>query len=866
MERFTARAKTAFSRAEQFAQSLGSQIGTEHILYGICSIEDAKAAEILRNYRVTAGAVREYIRPAFPKRMIIDYSPKAKSVRQTAIQMAQNAYSNYVVGTEHILLAILEQSGCIAYLILQNMRVNINSLRNDLIECIKNQGSSPEQQENGDSDFDEDSAPRSSKKWEEPDSSSGDPLDELFNIFNGIMSGGTQQIRTSDQPRGQQPQQGGNRGRDDMPAELREFCDDLTKKAMEGKLDPVIGRTAEVERVIQILCRRTKNNPVLIGEAGVGKTAIVEGLAQEIVAGKVPDELKGHKVYSMNISGLVAGTKYRGDFEEKLTKALQTIVKRGNIILFIDEIHTIVSAGSTGEGSLDVANIMKPMLSRGEIQSIGATTIDEYRKYIEKDAALERRFQPVYVEQPTVSETIEILKGLRDKYEAFHKVQITDEAINAAAILSDRYIADRFLPDKAIDLIDEASSKKKLYSFHTPESILEKGKRLDELNIEKNEALRREQYEKAGKIKEEADSLAAELDKERAEYQASLSDVRLSIGEEEISEIVASQTGIPVAKITEDESQKLLHLEDDLHKRLIGQDEAVSGVARAIKRSRAGLQDPNRPIGSFIFLGPTGVGKTELSKALAEIMFGDEKMLIRVDMSEYMEKHNVSKLIGSPPGYVGFDDGGQLTERVRRRPYSVVLFDEIEKAHPDVFNILLQILEDGRLTDSHGRTTSFKNTIIIMTSNLGASEIGKMQMGFANASAEDEYERMKEKQMEALKRTMRPEFINRVDDIIIFKRLSKDEIGKISEILLAQVSKRLQIKDIEIEVSEAAKSYLVEKGYNPEMGARPMRRLIQREVEDALSEKILANEIARGDTVDIDSDGKKLTFSPKRSA
>ncbi|MDY3713453.1 MAG: ATP-dependent Clp protease ATP-binding subunit, partial [Eubacteriales bacterium] len=619
-----------------------------------------------------------------------------------------------------------------------------------------------------------------------------------------------------------------------------------------------IGRDKEIERIIQILCRRTKNNPVLIGEPGVGKSAVSEGLALQIVNDQVPDALKGKKVFSLDMASIVAGTKYRGEFEERFKAALDTVKKAGDVILFIDEIHTIVNAGGA-EGAVDAANILKPMLARGEIQTIGATTIDEYRKYIEKDAALERRFQPIVVDQPSVDDTILILKGLRDKYEAHHKVEITDEAIEAAANLSDRYITDRFLPDKAIDLVDEAASRKRIFAFSLPDDIKKAEEKLASLNYDIKEASHNEQFEKAEKLKVERDKLKKIVDEGRENYDKEKANAKLSIGEEDIAEIVADWTGIPVSKLTEAESKRLLNLEDTLHKRVIGQSEAVSAVARAIKRARAGIADPKRPIGSFIFLGPTGVGKTELSKALAEAMFGDENLMIRVDMSEYMDKSNVSKLIGSAPGFVGFDEGGQLTEKVRRKPYSVVLFDEIEKAHPDVFNMLLQILEDGRLTDSHGRTVSFKNTIIIMTSNVGASELNRTQkLGFGS---EDDYDDVRDRQINALKQVMKPEFINRIDEIVVFTPLEKPDVEKIADIMLKNLEKRLEDHGITLEISDEAKAHLVDKGYDKEYGARPMRRTIQRQVEDKLSEEILKGNISDNGKVKITLVDGQLDFS-----
>ena len=611
-----------------------------------------------------------------------------------------------------------------------------------------------------------------------------------------------------------------------------------------------------------MLSRRTKNNPVLIGEPGVGKSAVVEGLAQAIVNGDVPEMLKNKKVFSLDMASLLAGTKYRGDFEERLKNAINALKKDGNTILFIDEIHTIVGAGSTGENGMDAANILKPQLARGELQTIGATTLDEYRKYIEKDSALERRFQPITVDPPTVEDTILILKGLREKYEQHHKVTITDEAIKAAAELSDRYISDRFLPDKAIDLIDEAASRKKIGANVAPKEIKETEDKLTRLRVELEDAKNHGEYLKCHDIQQQINSLEEKLAGEKEKWKDSQVEKELSIGEQEIAQIVSSWTGVPVVKITQSESEKLLDLENILRKRVIGQDEAVEAVAKAVRRARVGIKDPNRPIGSFIFLGPTGVGKTELSKALAEAMFGDENLMIRVDMSEYMEKFNVSKLIGSAPGYVGFDEGGQLTEKVRRKPYSVILFDEIEKAHPDVFNIMLQILEDGRLTDSHGRVVSFKNTIIIMTSNIGAEEIKSTKsLGFGDNN--NSYENMRERQMDALKKAMRPEFINRIDDIVIFRALEKEDMKKIASLIVDNLVGRLAKNGYKLSVSDAAKDMVIEKGSDAQYGARPLRRAVQRMIEDELSERILKGEFAIGDEIDVDRDGDKLTFAKK---
>ena len=651
---------------------------------------------------------------------------------------------------------------------------------------------------------------------------------------------------------------------DDQENPLTGLGEDLTKKAKEGKLDPVIGRDSEIERIIEILSRRKKNNPILIGEPGVGKSAVVEGLAQAIVDGKVPEQLKNKKVFSLDMASLLAGTKYRGDFEERLKKALEYLNKDGNTILFIDEIHTIVGAGSSEGGSMDAANILKPQLARGELQTIGATTLEEYRKYFEKDSALERRFQTVAVEPPSVKDTIVILQGLKSKYEEHHGVKILDSAIEAAAVMSDRYINDRFLPDKAIDLIDEAASRKRISGSVMPtdiKAIEDDIKRLDEA-IDSYSKMR--EFDKAKELNDELDKKKKQLKDMKSGWTKEKTKQELSIDDTDIANIVSSWTKIPVTKITQTESEKLLGMEEILKKRVVGQDEAVEAVARAVRRARVGIKDPKRPIGSFIFLGPTGVGKTELSKALAEAMFGDENLMIRVDMSEYMDKISVSKLIGSAPGYVGFDEGGQLTEKVRRKPYSVVLFDEIEKAHPEVFNILLQILDDGILTDSHGRKVDFKNTIIIMTSNIGASEIKAMpSLGFGTQAEADNYERMREVQMEALKRTLKPEFINRIDDIIIFRALEDKDMSKIISIMTDSLKKRLKEKNIIIDVSENAKKLIVEKGSNKEYGARPLRRALQRMVEDELSERILKGEFAIGDSIEVDEKDGVLTFAKK---
>lgn len=824
--------------AYNVATQTGGEIGSEHLLAGIVVIDGSIANNLLRLHGVTLPRIQNCFHAVSLKTEPY-YSARTKRILENAQIFAAESGEN-VVGSEHLLAAIINERDCIGYAILSNTADNISLLEKELIDILN------EEKRNNSGYFE---VRNSSENFGVDGADVGQAIENVNKRMRGFGIEDDNAIKRISKNETQN--QAGT------VKELEGFGSDLTQKARENKLDPVIGRDKEIERIIQILCRRTKNNPVLIGEPGVGKSAVSEGLALAIVNDQVPDALKGKKVFSLDMAGIVAGTKYRGEFEERFKTALEAVRRAGDIILFIDEIHTIVNAGGA-EGAVDAANILKPMLARGEIQTIGATTIDEYRKYIEKDAALERRFQPIIVEQPSVDDTVLILKGLRDKYEAHHKVTITDEAIEAAANLSDRYITDRFLPDKAIDLVDEAASRKRIFAFTLPDDIKKAEEKLNSLNYDIKEASHNEQFEKAEKLKAERDKLKKIVDEGRESYDKEKASAKLSIGEDDIAEIVADWTGIPVSKLTEAESKRLMRLEETLHKRVIGQNEAISAVARAIKRARAGIADPKRPIGSFIFLGPTGVGKTELSKALAEAMFGDENLMIRVDMSEYMEKSNVSKLIGSAPGYVGFDEGGQLTEKVRRKPYSVVLFDEIEKAHPDVFNMLLQILEDGRLTDSHGRTVSFKNTIIIMTSNIGAGELNRTQrLGFGS---EDEYDDVRDRQINALKEVMKPEFINRIDEIVVFAPLEKQDVEKIADIMLKNLEKRLEEHGISLEIDKEAKAYLVDKGYDKEYGARPMRRTIQRRVEDKLSEEILLGNVKENSVVKISLKDGELSF------
>ena len=818
-EGFSSNVQQAIDVATMLAKKVGCKyIGSEHILFGLLNVSDGRAASILREAEVDNDRYLLYFQKTIDKTLIIPgnmFTPRTKHILEKSIEFSLKARTGYV-GTEHVLLAVLVDYDNTAVSILRHMKVDVDGMIDELENTLFSGYIEDDGEDETDSIF-----------------------SKAFATQNGNGRAKTEKDTQSD---------GGELG------ELSKFGVNLNKQATEGRLDPVIGRKKEIDRVIQILSRRTKNNPVLIGEPGVGKSAVVEGLAQAIVKGNVPEILSDKIVFSLDIAGMLAGARYRGDFEERLKMAIETVKQNGKIILFIDEIHNIVGAGSTGEGNMDAANILKPMLSRGELQTIGATTIDEYRKYIEKDSALERRFQPIMVDAPSVEETVEILKGLRDKYESHHGVSIPDEAIMSAVTLADRYITDRFFPDKAIDLIDEACSRVRLDSYNSPVGAKQKEAELNRLTAEKNEAKRRDDLEKAIKINKEIERVNKELDEIRqTANKFNGAREKLKITGDDVAKVVSNWTGVPVVKLTETEAQKLLGLEEVLHHRVIGQENAVKAVSDAIRRARAGLKDPNRPVGSFIFVGPTGVGKTELTKALSEAVFGNENSLIRVDMSEYMEKHSVAKMVGAPPGYVGFDEAGQLTEKVRRKPYSVVLFDEIEKAHPDVFNIMLQILDDGRLTDSKGRVVDFKNTIIIMTSNVGATTVAKSApLGFLG-SATAEYDKMCDKYMDALKDKFRPEFLNRIDDIIIFNKLGKEETAKIASLMLASLRRRLAVLDVKLEITDSAMDLITEKGYDNEYGARPLKRVIQRYIEDRLSEEILLGNLKEKSTVTIDA-------------
>lgn len=842
-------ARLVLQRANELAVRTGGLVCTEHILFGLLDVDGSAAQRLLNG----CGVYEEDVIPVFspmPTRPVVEMSARASRAVQNAKEVAARLGSQ-VVGTEHILYTILDETSSVASNVLRAKGVDPEYLQRLTYNAIVSSGGGRATMclANGNEESIKDVL-------------SGYVSDFFGESEQNTHKNGGAAFENSEKIAKNNDNYYENSRKNEDDLDLSKFGTDLTQKARDGKLDPVIGRGKETERVIQVLCRRTKNNPVLIGEPGVGKSAVIDGLAQRIVAGDVPDALSGKIVFSLDLTSLVAGTRYRGDFEERLKATLNGIKQRGNVLLFIDEIHTILKAGSS-EGGLDIANILKPMLARGELQTIGATTLEEYRKQFEQDSALERRFQPVLVEEPSVSDTIEILQGLKPKYEAHHGVTITDEAISSAAILSDRYVADRFLPDKAIDLIDEAASRKKIFSFTTPGEIRDLENKIKQAELDLSEAKRRENYELCGKYKALRDDYIEQKEKAEIEWKEKCKNTDLSIGEDEIAEVVGNWTGIPVRRITEGESEKLVNLEKTLQSKVIGQDEACSAVAKAVKRARAGLKDPKRPIGSFIFLGPTGVGKTELAKALASALFGDEDLLIRVDMSEYMEKDSVSRLIGSAPGLVGFEEGGQLTEKVRRKPYSVVLFDEIEKGHPDIFNILLQILEDGILTDSHGRTVSFKNTVVILTSNIGAKEASAPQrtLGFASEKAvENESERVRQSHVQALKGAMKPEIINRIDEIVVFKKLDKASLLKIADLMFASLEKRLESKDISVTITQSAKDYIVSEGYDAEYGARPLRRTLQRLVEDKLSEKLIRAEISSGDKVKIDFDGNNLVF------
>lgn len=846
-------ARLVLQRANELAVRTGGLVCTEHILFGLLDVDGSAAQRLLND----CGVYEEDVIPVFspmPTRPVVEMSARASRAVQNAKEVAARLGSQ-VVGTEHILYTILDETSSVASNVLRAKGVDPEYLQRLTYNAIVSSGGGRATMclANGNEESIKDVL-------------SGYVSDFFGESEQNTHKNGGAAFENSEKIAKNNDNYYENSRKNEDDFDLSKFGTDLTQKARDGKLDPVIGRGKETERVIQVLCRRTKNNPVLIGEPGVGKSAVIDGLAQRIVAGDVPDALRGKIVFSLDLTSLVAGTRYRGDFEERLKATLNGIKQRGNVLLFIDEIHTILKAGSS-EGGLDIANILKPMLARGELQTIGATTLEEYRKQFEQDSALERRFQPVLVEEPSVSDTIEILQGLKPKYEAHHGVTITDEAISSAAILSDRYVADRFLPDKAIDLIDEAASRKKIFSFTTPGEIRDLENKIKQAELDLSEAKRRENYELCGKYKALRDDYIEQKEKAEIEWKEKCKNTDLSIGEDEIAEVVGNWTGIPVRRITEGESEKLVNLEKTLQSKVIGQDEACSAVAKAVKRARAGLKDPKRPIGSFIFLGPTGVGKTELAKALASALFGDEDLLIRVDMSEYMEKDSVSRLIGSAPGLVGFEEGGQLTEKVRRKPYSVVLFDEIEKGHPDIFNILLQILEDGILTDSHGRTVSFKNTVVILTSNIGAKEASAPQrtLGFASEKAvENESERVRQSHVQALKGAMKPEIINRIDEIVVFKKLDKASLLKIADLMFASLEKRLESKDISVTITQSAKDYIVSEGYDADYGARPLRRTLQRLVEDKLSEKLIRAEISSGDKVKIDFDGNNLVFESNK--
>ena len=814
--RFTQKAQNVLTYALRAASAMGhTYIGSEHLLLGLLAEDSGVAA----HYLAERGASAEKIKRAIEELAGIgsptplspaDMTPRTKNIIEASLYESQRNGQDYI-GTEHLLLALLGEEDCVAVRLLENQGVSVNELRQDVLTFLGSSAANREEAGNA----------------------------SRFGSSEGRSSASSDSAPT-----------------------LKSFGRDLTALAKEGKLDPVIGRDTETERVIQILSRRTKNNPCLIGEPGVGKTAVVEGLAERIVAGNVPENLRSKSIITLDIAAMIAGAKYRGEFEERFKNVMEEVRKNPDLILFIDEIHTLIGAGAA-EGAVDAANIIKPALARGEMQVIGATTIAEYRKHIEKDAALERRFQSVMVGEPSREETVQILKGLRDKYEAHHKLKISDAAIEAAVNLSARYIPDRFLPDKAIDLIDEAASRLRISAHTSPAELKELEQKLQSLSHEKEEAISAQDFERAARLRDEEQKLKAEYEAKKSEWERTNTDKDLSVGENDIADIVTQWTGIPVNRLLEEESEKLLHLEELLKARVIGQDAAVTAVSRAIRRGRMGLKDPRRPVGSFIFMGPTGIGKTELAKALAEVMFGDRSAMIRLDMSEYMEKHSVSKLIGSPPGYVGYEEGGQLTERIRRRPYSVVLFDEIEKAHPDVFNILLQVLEDGVLTDSQGRHVDFRNTVLILTSNVGASElVGAKSLGFISGGESENDEKIRrDRMMNALKSTFRPEFLNRIDDIVIFNSLGKEDIEAIALLMLQEVIQRIEGLGIHIRFDAGVPALLAKEGFDPVYGARPLRRAVVRLVEDAVSTEILEGRIRAGDSIVAKVENDKIVFA-----
>ena len=811
-ERFTDRARRVVVLAQEEARMLNhNYIGTEHILLGLIHEGEGVAAKALESLGISLEGVRAQVEEIIGQGQQapsghIPFTPRAKKVLELSLREALQLGHNYI-GTEHILLGLIREGEGVAAQVLVKLGADLNRVRQQVIQLLSG-----------------------------------------YQGKEAVTQGGPAE------------------GVPSTSLVLDQFGRNLTQAAREGKLDPVIGRENEIERVMQVLSRRTKNNPVLIGEPGVGKTAVVEGLAQAIFKNDVPETLKDKQLYSLDLGALVAGSRYRGDFEERLKKVLKEIKTRGDIILFIDEIHTLVGAGAA-EGAIDAASILKPMLARGELQTIGATTLDEYRKHVEKDAALERRFQPIQVKEPTVAQTIEILKGLRDRYETHHRVSITDGALAAAANLADRYVSDRFLPDKAIDLIDEAGSRLRIKRMTAPAELRAFDDKIADARKEKESAIDGQDFEKAAALRDKEKALITEKHEAEKNWKATDLDKVTEVDEELIAQVLSISTGIPVFKLTEEETARLLHMEDELHNRVIGQEQAIKALSQAIRRTRAGLKDPRRPGGSFIFAGPSGVGKTELSRTLAAFLFGDQDALIQLDMSEYSERHTASRLFGAPPGYVGYDEGGQLTEKVRRRPFSVVLFDEIEKAHPDIFNSLLQVLEDGRLTDSQGRTVDFKNTVIIMTTNLGTRDISKsLGLGFANSDDEQtNYERMKGKVNDELKTHFRPEFLNRIDDVIVFHQLTKDQIVQIVDLMIKNLDDRLQAKDMGIELTQAAKDLLAARGYDPLLGARPLRRTIQREIEDSLSERILFGELKAGEiiVVDVEGEGAEAIFTFK---